>query len=112
MPEHLTATDFLPFVKEHSGAWRVGSSRVLVEMVIQAFDDGATPESICRSYPAVSLAEVYDLIAYYLRHRKEIEDYTQKRDLAAEKLRAEWEAVQGDQFKGLKERLLARKASK
>lgn len=111
MPE-LTAIEAPPIRKEATGAWRVGNSRVLVEIVIRAFDDGATPESICKSYPAVSLSEVYDLIAYYLRHRKEIEDYMQKRDLAAEKLRAEWEAVQGDQFKGLKERLLARKASK
>ena len=98
--------------KEPTGAWRVGSSRVLVEILIRAFDDGATPEAICRNYPAVSLPEVYDLIAYYLRHRKEIEDYMRMRDLSAEKLRAGWEAIHGDQFKGIKERLLTRKASK
>lgn len=107
-----TTTDSPPIRKEATGAWRVGNSRVLVEIVIRAFDDGATPEAIRMSYPAVSLSEVYDLIAYYLRHKEEIQDYIRMRDAAADESRSRWEARHGENFAKLKEKLLARKAGK
>lgn len=34
-----------PLRREASGAIRVGASRVLLELVIRAFQDGATPEA-------------------------------------------------------------------
>jgi uncharacterized protein (DUF433 family) len=104
--------DSRPINKEPTGAWRVGNSRVLVEIVIRAFDDGATPEAICMSYPSVSLPEVYDLIAYYLRHREEIQAYLHERDRTADELRAKWEVEHGAKFAGLKEKLLARRAGR
>jgi hypothetical protein len=37
-----------PLQRDASGALRVGHSRVLVELVIRAFQDGATPEAIAQ----------------------------------------------------------------
>jgi len=37
---------------------------VLVELVIQAFQDGATPEAIVQRYPTTTLADIYAVIAY------------------------------------------------
>ncbi|MEM6611969.1 MAG: DUF433 domain-containing protein [Cyanobacteria bacterium P01_C01_bin.72] len=41
----------------------MGRSRVLLEMVIHAFQDGASPETIADNYPTLTLSDVYDAIA-------------------------------------------------
>ncbi len=79
-----------------SGALRIGNTRVLFELVIRAFQDGATPEAIAQRYPTVSLAEVYSSIAYYLRHRDDVERYLAERELQAEQTRENIKARQGD----------------
>ena len=61
-----------PLCQDASGVLRVGASRVLVELVIRAFQDGATPEAIAQRYPTTTLADIYAVIAYYLRHRQEV----------------------------------------
>jgi uncharacterized protein (DUF433 family) len=64
-----------PLREDASGALRVGSSRVLVELVVRAFQDGTAPEAIAQRYPSATLADIYAVIAYYLRHRQEVEAY-------------------------------------
>jgi hypothetical protein len=55
------------------------------------------------------LADAYGAIAYYLRHRKEVDDYLGSRREEAEKLRQEIEATQPSRVE-LRAKLLARKA--
>jgi uncharacterized protein (DUF433 family) len=90
------------------GALRVGRSRVLVELVIHAFQDGATPEAIAQRYPTVTLADIYAVIAYYLRHREEIEAYLDAREQRAEEVRQNIERHQGA-LADLRQRLRARR---
>ena len=61
--------DTPPLRQEGSGAVRIGNTRVLLELVIRAFEDGATPEAIVQRYPTTTLADIYAVVAYYLRHR-------------------------------------------
>src|SRR5437667_3596845 len=68
-----------PLRQDASGGLRVGSSRVLVELVIRAFQDRATPEAIAQRYPTAPLADIYAVIAYYLRHRQEVDAYLAER---------------------------------
>ena len=63
-----------PLREDTAGALRVGNSRALLELVIRAFQDGATPETIVQRYSTLTLPDVYGVIAYYLRHRDEIEE--------------------------------------
>ncbi len=86
----------MPLRREESGAIRVRQTRVLLEFVIRAFEDGATPETIIQRYSSLSLAEVYAVIAYYLRHRIEVEDYLTRREQQAVAIQAIIEARQGD----------------
>ncbi len=51
-----------PLSEDASGALRVGNSRVLLELVIRAFQDGATPETIVQRYAALALPDVYAVI--------------------------------------------------
>jgi uncharacterized protein (DUF433 family) len=52
-----------PLQEDASGALRVGRSRVLLELVIRALQDGATPEAIVQRYPTTTLADIYAVIA-------------------------------------------------
>jgi uncharacterized protein (DUF433 family) len=62
---------------------RVGNSRVLLELVIRAFQDGLSPESIVSRYSTFSLSDVYNAIGYYLRHQQTVETYLQEREQLA-----------------------------
>jgi hypothetical protein len=43
-----------PIREDDTGALRVGESRVLLELVIHAFQDGATPEAIVQRYDTLN----------------------------------------------------------
>ncbi len=94
---------------DECGVIRVGDSQVVLDIVIRAFNNGADPESIVHGYPTLNLADVYAAIAYYLRHRKEVDEYLQARREEAEQLREVIEAKQPDRPE-LRAKLLARKA--
>ena len=102
-------TDPVPLRVDEHGVVRVGNSQVLLDIVIREFNNGAEPEAIAHGYPSLDLADVYGVIAYYLRHRKDIDDYLHTRRQEAEKLREEIEAKQPSRVE-LRARLLARKA--
>jgi uncharacterized protein (DUF433 family) len=99
-----------PLRVDESGAIRVGKTRVLFVLVVHAFQEGATPEDIVRMYETLDLADVYAVVAFYLRHRLEVEEYLAEYEAEAN---AVWEKIrlrQGDQS-DIRNRLLARKAA-
>ncbi len=106
--EIVLQTEAPPLRRDSSGALRVGNSRVLLELVIRAFEDGATPETIAQQYPTTTLADIYGVIAYYLRHRNEVDAYLAEREQQAEEVRRRIERRQGDMTE-VRSRLLARK---
>lgn len=89
-------TEAPPLREDTSGALRIGDSRVLLELVIRAFQDGATPETIVQRYSTLALADVYAVIAYCLRHRSDVEGYLARREQKAEEVRGRVESGQGD----------------
>lgn len=97
----------LPLETDPHGVIRVGGTRVTLETVIGAFKDGAAAEEILERYPSVSLADIYAVIAYYLRHRDEVDAYIREQEKEAENVRLENEARFAPQ--GIRERLLARR---
>ena len=86
--------DPVPLRIDEQGVVRVGDSQVLLDIVIREFNNGAAPEAIAHGYPTLHLADVYGVIAYYLRHPAEIDDYLGGRRQEAEKLRQEIEGRQ------------------
>ena len=97
-----------PLREDETGAIRIGNSRVLLELVIRAFQDGASPESIVQSYSTLSLSDVYLTIGYYLRHQEAIEAYLNRREQLAEVVRQKLSSVQPD-MSLIRSRLLAQK---
>lgn len=103
-------TDTLPIYEDDSGCLRVGKSRVLLEIVIRAFQDGASPETIVQRYPTITLADVYSVVGYYLRHRKEIDEYLARREELAQQVRKRIEYHQRD-IQDIRTRLISRQAA-
>jgi uncharacterized protein (DUF433 family) len=108
--EILLQSEAPPVRQDAAGALRVGHSRVLVDLVIRAFQDGATPEAIAQRYPTTALPDIYAVIAYYLRHREDIDAYLAEREQRAQEVRQRLERHQGD-LADLRSRLLTRQRS-
>jgi uncharacterized protein (DUF433 family) len=77
-------TEAPPLNADGSGGLRVGGTRVLLEIVIRAFQDGATAETIVQRYPSLALSDVYSTIGYYLRHVTEVDAYLADREQQAD----------------------------
>ena len=104
--EPLTVT--VPLREEPAGVYRVGQSRVLLELVLHAFRAGKTPEAIVQSYDTLKLADVYAVITRYLADPAPFDAYLARCDEAADAARQQVEARQGPQG-DIRAVLLARK---
>jgi hypothetical protein len=113
----MTTVDFepltvaVPLREEPAGVFRVGTSRVLLELVIRAFKAGATPEAIVQSYETLKLPDVYAVVSRYLVDPAPFEDYLRRCDETAAGVRQRIEARQGLQG-NLREILLERAKAK
>jgi uncharacterized protein (DUF433 family) len=103
------APEPVPLETDADGAVRVGGSRVTLDTLVAAFQVGDSPEEIHEQYPTVDLADIYSVLAYYLRHTREVEAYLDAREQASATVRAANE----DRFasEGIRARLLARRSS-
>ena len=106
----LTATP-VPLRQDESGVYRLGATRVVLDIVIREFNRGASPEEIVAAYDTLDVADVYAVVAYYLRHRDEVDHYIQGRTEQADELRRAIEAKQGG-CGDLQATLLSRRAAR
>jgi uncharacterized protein (DUF433 family) len=63
----------IPIETDAHGVIRIGGTRVTLDSVVYSFREGATAEEIVQHYPVLKLADVYVVIGYYLKNRKEID---------------------------------------
>jgi uncharacterized protein (DUF433 family) len=71
-------------VENEAGDILLEGSHIFLEHIIEAFQQGNHPEDIQQSFPSISLADIYAVIAYYLRHRDKVERYMAKQAEHAE----------------------------
>ena len=107
--EPLTVS--VPLSEGPPGVFRVGDSRVLLELVLDAFKRGESPEAIVRSFRGLRLADVYAVVSRYLADPAPFDDYLRHCDEAAESVRQKLEAA-GMTAHVSKEELLARARAK
>ena len=101
----------IPLRTDPDGTIRIGNTRVLLEIVIHAFQRGETIEGIVQSFPTLKLEDVYAVIAYYLQNQAEVDEYVRRAEAEGERIRREIEAQQ-PALAGLRERLLKRMEEK
>ncbi len=102
--------DPIPVQLDPYGAARVGGTRVTLDTIVNVFNQGNSAEEIHADFPSVSLADIYATVAYYLRHRSEVEAYLRERERLGAEIRKENEARFN--ARGLRERILARHAAR
>lgn len=99
-------TEPIPLTTDQDGVVRVGNTRVTLDTLVAAFLEGVTAEEIAQRYPSLDLADIYAVIAYYLRHRPDVDAYLERRQKEAEGVRKQNETRFDPQ--GVRARLLAR----
>jgi uncharacterized protein (DUF433 family) len=100
-------TEPIPLKADVDGVVRVGGTRVTLDTVVAAFNEGATPEEIVHQYPSLHLADVYAVIGYYLRRREDVEAYLHQQQQKANEVRKQNESRFDPH--GVRDRLLARR---
>ena len=85
------AADPIPIRVNAAGVALVADTRVPIDTIIYHFKDGETPDDIARQFDALDLADVHAVIGYYLRHRREVDEYLRERERIAAEVRAEAE---------------------
>jgi uncharacterized protein (DUF433 family) len=98
-----------PLRTDEGGAVRVGKTRVSLDLVVEQYENGMSPEDMVRAYDTLGLADVYAVIAYYLRHRDEVRAYLKRRHEEAEALRAK---IESERPRVGREELLARRGAR
>jgi uncharacterized protein (DUF433 family) len=68
-----------PFRWDEAGGIRIGKTRVTLDSILAAYNNGSTPEEIAVQYSVLNLEEIYSAIAYYLSHPQEINNYLDQR---------------------------------
>jgi uncharacterized protein (DUF433 family) len=80
--------DPLPLADDDAGTVRVAGTRVTLETVVEHFRGGATAGAIAERFPVLSAADVHAVLAYYLRHRDEVDHYLAEQDRQADETMA------------------------
>jgi uncharacterized protein (DUF433 family) len=96
----------VPLAYGERGVVLVEGTRVPLDTVVAAFNAGQSAEEIALGHSTLDLAAVYAVLAYYLRHRAEVDAYAAERRGETDALRARVESRQDPG--GIRERLLAR----
>lgn len=98
-----------PLRIDEGGAVKVGTSRITLDLIVEEYQSGATPEDMVRAYDSLDLADVYVAVGYYLRHRNAVTAYMKRREQEAAALRAE---IESRQPRISREELLARRKAR
>ena len=68
----IELVDAIPLAKDAHGVYRVGGTRVTLDIVVRAFNRGATAEEIVQEFPSLQLPDVYQVIGYYLKAQRRV----------------------------------------
>jgi uncharacterized protein (DUF433 family) len=75
------------YIEQRDGGYYITGKRISLDSVIYGFRRGAAPESILRSFPLLTLEEIYGAITYYLAHQQEVDFYLEREESEFEKVR-------------------------
>ena len=93
--------------KDEHGAIQIANTRITLDVIIAAYQHGDTPKEINRGYPTLTLADIYAILAYYLKHREWVDAYLRERDEQSELIYRELE-VRNPESVDLRARLIKR----
>ena len=71
--------DPVPLRVDAEGTIRVGNSRITLDVLLGEYRRGMTPKQIVEQLDSLTVADVYGALAYYHRHKDELDAYLQGR---------------------------------
>jgi uncharacterized protein (DUF433 family) len=74
----VAAKSYIEYRNE--GYW-VSGTRISLDSIVYAFQQGIPPEGIVQSFPLLTLEQVYGAITFYLANRAEIDAYLANEEL-------------------------------
>jgi uncharacterized protein (DUF433 family) len=69
------------YVEQRDAGYWISGTRISLDSIVTAFNRGAAPETIRRSFPLLTLEEVYGAITFYLAHENEIDEYLKRSEV-------------------------------
>jgi len=84
----------VPLRADVQGTIRVGQTRVSLDLVVVAFQQGASAEEIVQAWPTLDLGDVYAVLAFYLHNQAAVDSYLTEQQREAEAIRQEITARQ------------------
>ena len=67
------------YIEQRNDAYYLRETNVLLDLIVSRFHEGLTPEKIqSECFPQLTLEQIYGAIAYYLRHKIEINAYLKR----------------------------------
>lgn len=75
------------YVELENDVYRVVQTRISLDSLVCAYLNGQTAEAIAQSFPLLTLEQVYGALAYYLAHRKQIDEHLQRGEAEFDALR-------------------------
>jgi uncharacterized protein (DUF433 family) len=91
------------YVEQRDGGYWIVGSRVSLDSIVYAFLRGASPESIARSFPVITLEDVYGAITFYLADQSEIDAYLRQGEAEFDLLRQKARQANPHLFRKLEE---------
>ena len=68
------------YVENRDGGYYIAGTRISLDSIVHAFQDGESPEGILRSFPmAGPLVRIYGAITFYLENKEKVEEYRKLR---------------------------------
>jgi uncharacterized protein (DUF433 family) len=105
-PKSWASAEPVPLFETEGGAVRIGSSRITLDLVVEQYENGMSPEDLERAYDGLQLADIHSVIAFYLRHPEQVQEYLKQRRAAANHLQ---NAIETERPRVTLDELLARR---
>lgn len=98
-------TQVVPLTTTKNSVIRIAGTRIGLDIVVDEYNAGMSPEEITYNYPSLTLANTYAVITYYLLNKNDVDDYIDQLNQQAEQIRQTIEA-QYD-LNAIRQRLIA-----
>src|SRR5260370_40752931 len=97
------------YIEQRNGGYYVAGTRISLDSVVYAFNEGQSPEAIQEDFPLLKRSQIYGAIAFYLDHQAEIDKYLEETEREfeasgvpmAQENPALWEKIQRARTKSL-----------
>lgn len=71
-------TQHIPLVQNEAGDLYVEGTRIFLENLLEAYEQGLSPEEIILAFPRLRLSQVYAVLAWALDHPEEVAAYRRR----------------------------------